>query len=72
MVSLGDKHHIQMMLESIANEIIKSFPPALFEEKIKFSKKGTDIRGAILEHLKNKEILIVLKSVQDLVTNSHD
>ena len=71
MVSLGDKHHIQMMLDSIADEITKSFPPALIEEKIKFSKKGADIPRAILEHLKNKEILIVLKSVQDLVTNSH-
>ena len=72
MVSLSDKHHVQMMLESMADEIKKSFPPDLFEEKIKFSKKGADTLGAILEYLKNKEILIVLKSVQDLVTTSHD
>lgn len=71
MVSLGEKHHIQMMLDSIADEIKKSFPSSLFEEKIEFSKKGTDTRGSILEHLKNKEILIVLKSVEDLVTKNH-
>ena len=58
-----------MLLESIAAEIKKSFSPRDQEQKLEFMR-GKETLSAIIGHLARKEVLIVIKSVQELVTSS--